>query len=115
MNWQKFRLGFWAVFWGAIGGAIVLSVIGFKWGGWVTHSTAEAMADEAVVNRLADICVNQFNHDPQRDQKLKEMNNLGSWERHSYVEKQGWATMPGTTEPNSEVADKCAAKLSEMS
>ncbi len=40
MNWQKFKLGFWSVFWGAIGGAIVIAVIGFKWGGWVTSGTA---------------------------------------------------------------------------
>jgi len=114
MNWQKFKLGFWSVFWGAIGGAIVIAVIGFKWGGWVTGGTAQIMAEEAVVDRLALICVVQFNQDSQKDQKLKELKEAGSWERDSYVEKQGWATMPGEKKPNSEVADECAVRLVEI-
>jgi hypothetical protein len=43
----------------------------------VTSGTAEAMAKEtaanAVAERLGLICVAQFNQDPQKDQKLKEM------------------------------------------
>ena len=114
MNWQKFKVGFWSVFWGAIGGAIVIAVIGFKWGGWVTSGTAQIMAEEAVVERLALICVAQFNQDAQKDQKLKELKKAGSWERDGYVEKQGWATMLGKKEPNSEVADECAVRLMEI-
>ncbi len=45
MDWKKFKLGFWSVFWGAICGAIVIIVIGFKWGGWVTGGTAQTMAE----------------------------------------------------------------------
>ncbi len=30
--------------WGAAGGAVVLAIVGFSWGGWVTSSTAEAGA-----------------------------------------------------------------------
>ena len=114
MNWQKFKLGFWSVFWGSICGAILITVIGFKWGGWVTGGTAEIMAGEAVVDRLALICVEKYNQDSQKDQKLKELKKTGSWERDSYVEKQGWATMLGKKEPNSEVADKCADRLMEI-
>ncbi len=114
MNWQKFKLGFSSVFWGTIGGAIVIAVIGFKWGGWVTGGTAQIMAEEAVVDRLAQICVVQFNQDSQKDQKLKELKKAGSWERDRYVEKQGWATMLGEKEPNSEVADECAKRLMEI-
>ncbi len=114
MDWQKFKLGFWSVFWGAIGGAIVISVIGFKWGGWVTSGTAQVLAEEAVVDRLARICIVQFNQDSQKDKKLEEVKKAGSWERDSYVEKQGWATMPGEKEPNEEVADVCAKQLMEI-
>ena len=63
MNWGKFKVDFWS----AIGGAIVMGVIGFKWGGWVTGGTAQIMAGEAVVDRLALICVAQFNQDLQKD------------------------------------------------
>jgi len=114
MNWQKFKLGFSSVFWGAIGGAIVIAVIGFKWGGWVTGGTAQIMAAEAVVNRLTLICVAQFNQDSQKDQKLKELKKTNSWERDTYVEKQGWATILGEKQPTSEVADQCAVRLMEI-
>jgi len=114
MNWQKFKLGFW----GAIGGAIVIAVIGFKWGGWVTGGTAQTMAEEmaaeAVVDRLTLICVAQFNQDSQKDQKLKELKKTNSWERYTYVEKQGWATMLGEKKPDSGVADECAKRLMEI-
>ncbi len=110
MNWGKIKVGFWS----AIGGAIVFTVIGFKWGGWVTGGTAEIMAGEAVVERLALICVAQFNQDSQKDQKLKKLKEVGSWERDRYVEKQGWATMLGEKEPKSEVADECAKRLMEI-
>ncbi len=114
MNWEKIKLGFWS----AIGGAIVLAIIGFKWGGWVTGGTAQAMAEEmavkAVGGRLTPICVAQFNQDPEKGQKLKELKKKDFWEQQKYVEKQGWATMLGETKPDSKVADACANQLLKM-
>ncbi len=111
MNWEKIKLGFWS----AIGGAIVLAIIGFKWGGWVTGGTAQAMAEEmavkAVVDRLTPICVAQFNQDPEKGQKLKELKKTDSWVRAGYVEKQGWATMPSEKKPDSKVAAECASQI----
>ncbi len=114
MNWkEKIKL----LVWGAIGGAIVLAIIGFAWGGWVTGGTAQKMAkemaDEAVIDRLAPICVLQSNQDPEKDKKLAELTKLSSWEGGHYVEKQGWATMPGEKEPDSKVASECANRLVE--
>ena len=103
---------------GAVGGGIVLAVIGFAWGGWVTGGTAQEMAEElaqkAVVARLAPICVEQFNQDSEKDQKLTTLKETKSWERDDYVEKQGWATMPGENEADSKVAAKCAELLAEL-
>ncbi len=108
MNWEKIKPGVW----GAIGGAIVLAIIGFIWGGWVTGGTAQKMAEEmaeaAVVDRLAPICVEQYNQDSEKDQKLNELKEESSWKRSDYVEKQGWATMPGEEKPDGKVAEKCA-------
>ncbi len=42
VNWEKIQ----PVLWGAVGGGIVLAIIGFAWGGWVTGSTAQKMAEE---------------------------------------------------------------------
>ncbi len=114
VNWEKIKPGVWS----AIGGAIVLAIIGFAWGGWVTGSTAQKMAEElaqkTVVARLAPICVEQYNQDSEKDQKLKELKEEDSWKRDDYVEKQGWATMPGEMEADSKVAKKCAELLVEL-
>ena len=99
-------------------GAIVLLIVIFS-AGWVTTSgsaqnKAEEMAEEAVVDRLAPICVVQFLQDPEKDKKLKELKDTSSWQRGDYVIKQGWATMPGEKEPDSKVADECARRLVEL-
>ena len=111
MDWDKIKLGLWS----AVGGAIVLAIIGFVWGGWVTGSTAQEMAEQkaenAVVDRLAPICVEQFNQVSEKDQRLKELKKIDSWKRSDYVDKQGWATMPGEKEPDSKVSEKCADML----
>jgi hypothetical protein len=90
-------------------------IIGFTWGGWVTGSTsrgmAKAMADDAVVKRLAPMCVVRFQQDPGKDQKLKELKEVSAWQGSDYVKKQGWATMPGEKEPDGKVADECAKQL----
>jgi hypothetical protein len=115
MDWEKIK----PVLWGAVGGAIVLAIIGFNWGGWVTTGTAEAMAKDiatnAVAERLGSICVAQFNRDSQKDQKLKEMKGQDNWEKSRYIEKQSWAIMPGDDKPLSGVADACAKQLSMKS
>ena len=114
MDSEKIKQGLW----GAAGGAVVLAVIGFTLGGWVTGSTAQTMADdaaqEAVVARLAPICVEQYNQISEKDQKLQKLKDTDSWRRSDYVEKQGWATMPGEKDPDSEVAKKCADMLMEL-
>ena len=80
--------------WGAAGGAAVLAIVGFMWGGWVTGGTAQKMAEEmaedAVAARLATICVEHYNQDSEKDQKLEELKEESSWKRREYVEKQGW-------------------------
>src|SRR5215813_9910824 len=98
MDWEKIRL----ILWSALGGAIVLAVIGFNWGGWVTGGAAEAMAKEvaanAVAERLRMICAAQINLDSEKGRNLK---------------KEGWATMPGDDRPERGVADVCAKHLSK--
>ena len=79
--WEKLKPSLW----GAVGGAIVLAIIGFNWGGWVTggtaQETAEKLSQEAVVARLAPICVEQFNQESEKVQKLEELKEISSWKR----------------------------------
>ncbi len=114
MNWEKIKLGLGS----AVGGAIVIAIIGFSWGGWVTSGTAkrtaEEMAEDAVANRLAPICVAQFNQDSEKTQKLRKLEETDTWTRADYVEKQGWATMPGEEKPDSKVAEACVKLLMEI-
>jgi hypothetical protein len=114
-RWDKTRPTKTVVFW-SMGAAIILTmIIGFNWGGWVTGGAAqkmgEVMAKNAVIQRLVPMCVNQFNQDPGRDQKLKELNDTSTYQRGSYVEDQGWATMSGEAKPDSHVATECAKLL----
>ncbi len=114
MDWEKIKPGLW----GALGGAIVLAIIGFAWGGWVTGGTAqekaEEMAENAVIARLAPICVEQFRQDSEKDQKLNDLKKEDSWKRNEFVEKQGWATMPGEKKSDREVAGKCAEMIVQL-
>lgn len=115
MDWEKIKLGFWS----AVGGAIVLAIVGFNWGGWVTGGAARAMADEmaanAVTDRLAPICVARFGQDPEKGEKLIELKAKDFWIQGEYVEHQGWATMLGEEKPDSEVAKACAEQLKRLS
>ena len=114
-NWEKIK----SFFWNAIVGAIIISIVGFSWLGWVTGGTAQQEAKQSakksVNDRLAKICVYQFGKDPEKDLKLKELKEKSSYEKDDYVMKQGWATMPGEEEPERVVADKCAKLLLDIS
>ena len=103
---------------GAIAGAVALAIVGFNWGGWVTGSTAETMADirakSAVVAALAPICVAQFQQEPSFDTKLSELNETTSYQRATYIEDGGWAKMPGSEESNRGVARACAEMIGQL-
>ena len=107
VNWEKVKL----VSAGVAAGAFVLAGVGFGWGGWVLPSKAEEMAQTAVIERLVPICVAQFLEDPQRKEKLVALEEADYMEQTSYLEKQGWATMPGAEEPNPAVAERCVREI----
>ena len=96
-------------------GAIAVTVIGFNWGGWVTGGTARQMATEQsrseVVTALTSICLDQSKRDPQLAERAALLRAASSYERGDLVMKNGWATMPGTTEGNRLVAIACADKV----
>jgi hypothetical protein len=41
----------------------------------------------------------------------KDLEKTDSWQRSEYVEKQGWATMPGEGKPDSKIASECTRLL----
>jgi hypothetical protein len=104
---------------GAALGAIGLAIVGFAWGGWTTGSSAEKMAkqraESAVVLALTPGCVAKFNAAADAVVQLATLKKTNSWEQGSYIEKGGWATAPGATAANSDLARACAAELTKGS
>ncbi len=100
---------------GAAVGAVALAIVGFSWGGWVTGGTAEEMASKQarleVVAALVPICVEQSRQDPQVAETLAQLKAASSYQRSGMLMKAGWATMPGSTDPNRNVASACIEKL----
>ena len=103
--------------WGVVGGAIALAIVGFTWGGWVTGAKYEAdatqRANAAVVVALAPICVDKFEHATDVTTNLAALKKTDSWSQAAFVEKGGWATVPGKNSPEqvSAVAKACAVLL----
>jgi hypothetical protein len=73
---------------------------------------AKERAQTAVVDVLAPICVEKFQHQTDAATKLIEFKKVSSsWDRRSFIEKGGWATTAGTGAPNTAVATACAERL----
>ena len=100
---------------GAGVGAAALAIAGFSWGGWVTGGSAQRMAaDEAraeVVAALAPICVEQSRQDPNVKGTLAGLMDASSYKRGEMLMDTGWATMPGATEADRNVAKACMEAL----
>jgi len=104
-------------FWGVAGGAAALAIAGFTWGGWVTGGKAEATslqrANSAVVVALAPVCVDKFQRTADVAANLIALKKVDSWSQGEFVEKGGWATLPGSNSPEqvTAVAKACALLL----
>jgi hypothetical protein len=93
-----------------------MSIVGFWALGWTLASSAERMAkdraDAAVVDALTPVCVARFQAQADAAATLTELKKVStSWDRRSFIEKGGWATTPGSTTANLDVATACAEKL----
>ena len=104
------------VLWGAVAGSVLTMIIGFSYGGWTTSSTsarlAKAQADTAVTTALVPICIAKSKADGSVVKKMVELKALASsYDQRDFVTKTGWATVPGSDDPNRDVAEACAAAL----
>ena len=103
---------------GIIAGAFATLAIGFFWGGWVTGGTAQQRTKDAVqtavVAALAPICVDRFQLHANAAANMIELQKVNSWQQGSFIEKGGWATMPGATSPDLAVARACAEILGRL-
>ena len=93
--------------------------MGFSWGGWVLGSTAHRLAvdqaNTAVVAVLTPICVEKFLQNSDAKANLAVLQKISTnWEQGDYLEKGGWATRPGATSPDYQLARACAEKLVQV-
>ena len=76
-RWDAYRPSKMVLLWSIVGAVALTILIGFTWGGWMTTANAQKVAvtsaSNAVIERLAPICVAQFNLDPDKNQKLIAM------------------------------------------
>jgi hypothetical protein len=100
---------------GVVVGAVATMIVGFNWGGWMLGGTAKALADttarSAVVAAVAPICVDQFQRSTEAAAHMTELKKVSTWERATFVEKGGWALMPGSKTVDSGVPQACANLL----
>lgn len=102
---------------GAFVGVVATLLIGFTWGGWMTGTTAKkltnAAVEEAQVSLYSPVCVQRYIAKATPDQRAGFAKE-NAWNRDSFIEKTGFATPPGVSDPIAAVADKCAATLSNL-
>lgn len=101
--------------WGAACGAAALALLGFTWGGWMTASSAATLASQrasaAVVTALAPICADNFRRDQDTTARLADLKKVSSWEQAGFIEKGGWAKMPGIETADTTMTRACAALI----
>lgn len=94
--------------WGAVGGAVGISILGFTAFGWVTGGSSETnarlAAREAVTDALVPFCVAKAESDPNYAAMLTTIKEQSSWARDDTVKEAGWAT-------DARVAEACAEAL----
>src|SRR5215510_4017465 len=64
-------------------------------------------------HRLHPHLVEKFMTQPDATVKLTEFQKTSTWRQQEFVEKGGWATLPGSKEPNAKVAGACAGQLTQ--
>jgi hypothetical protein len=93
-------------------GAIVSTFAGFTFGGWLTSSKADSIAQskvsKAVVAELAPVCADRFNRSGDKLAKLSELKGKNEWDRAVFIQEGGWAKSSGSNEASRGVARACA-------
>ncbi|MFO1058037.1 MAG: hypothetical protein U1E53_13840 [Dongiaceae bacterium] len=101
--------------WGAVAGAVIMSIVGFRTLGWTTAGSAERAATErasvAVVTAMVPFCVAKAQQDGDATKLVKLRAEESSYARSQLVQAAGWATMPGTSAADDGLARACAETL----
>lgn len=117
-RWDELQPSKTALFWSSVGSVVVVLVLGFTWGGWVTGGTATEMAEDAAADARAEVtavyCTERFLAAPDVRVQLAALKDLSSYRRRSFVGETGFATPPGAEGPDRNAAALCAQRLVDM-
>lgn len=111
------KIGAWAkpAVYGLLVGGATTAFVGFSWGGWMTSSGADKMANEraaaGVTAALVPVCVGASQADPNRIEKLAAIKDAASFRRGDAVLATGWAVPPGEEASNRALAVACLGEL----
>lgn len=104
-------------FWSTLACVVLVPVIGFTMGGWVTGGTAadqaKTSAEQATASLAADICAFRFLAAPDAAVQLAALQKESSYSRGDFLEKGGWVTFAGAKEPIQAAGSLCAQKLAD--
>jgi hypothetical protein len=104
-------------FWSTVACMILVPVVGFTWGGWVTAgSAAERVsdaADQATAKLAAQICAYRFLAAPDAATQLAALQKESSYQQDDFIEKGGWVTLAGAKEPIDGAGSLCAKQLAD--
>ncbi len=100
---------------GAMGGALVWWIVLSAVFGWMPAGSAEKQAAErantALLDVLTPICVERFQQDTEKVQKLLALKKVETWNQGGFISKQGWATMPENGISENSIAKACASQI----
>lgn len=117
-RFAEFRASKAQLFWSCAATAVATIVVGFAWGGWVTGGTAASMSEQAATNArvalAADVCVERFKSAEDARVQLAALKATSGWTRSSFVDKGGWAQMPGENRSASAIQSACADRLAAL-
>jgi hypothetical protein len=81
----------------------------------VTGGSAKRMAEAAAAasrdTLVAAVCVDRFQAGGDAQAQLAALKLLQSYDRGTFIEKGGWATMPDKAKPTSTAARLCGDQL----
>ncbi|MEM7025298.1 MAG: hypothetical protein AAF637_22325 [Pseudomonadota bacterium] len=107
------------LFWACAGSVVLAIIVGFSWGGWMTTSSAQEMAEEAAATArqevAAAVCVDRFMAEPDAVTQLTALQEIVNGRaRGRVVEDGGWAALTGSSRDDRGAANLCADSLAEL-
>ena len=102
---------------GAVIGGVITGLVGFSGFGWKFESSAKDMAKQsasaAVVEVLAPICADNFQHAADATKNKATLMKANASEQGAFIVQGGWAKFPGNNSSNNPAVAEACAKLLE--